>query len=93
MEKNSFPSFSITPLAECRMPLQSRWSVQPKNGFIQPSGIDAAIIAGDTFTSAMVPIVSAVSVKMANWVTSVITTLIIPPLIAYSDVSPSRIIA
>ena len=39
-------------------------------------------MAGETFHIAMAPIATELTVRIVNWVTSVITTLIIPPLIA-----------
>ena len=37
---------------------------------------------------AMQPMASAESVRIENCITSVMTTLIIPPLMTYSDVTP-----
>ena len=64
------------------MPSQLRPSLHPKNGFIQPAGMLFAIMSGETLTSAMIPMVIAVRVRIVNWATSVMTTLTIPPLIA-----------
>ena len=82
IENISLPSFFIAALAVLRMPSQLSLSVQPKNGFIQPSGMLCAIIAGETLMMAMTPMVSAVSVRMVNCMTSVMTTLTMPPLMA-----------
>ena len=65
-----------------RMPVQSRSSFQPKNGLIQPSGTVVAIISGDTFYIAMTPMIATSTVRIVNCITSVITTLTMPPLIA-----------
>ena len=91
--KNSLPSCLIALLAVFRIPSQLRSSLQPKKGFIQPAGMLRAIMSGETLTSAMTPIVSAEIVRIANWVTSVMTTLTIPPLMAYRDVRPRRTMA
>ena len=82
IENHSLPSSFNAALAVLRMPSQLMPIVQPKNGLIQSAGMLCAIIAGETLTSAMTPMVSAVSVRMVNCMTSVMTTLIMPPLMA-----------
>ena len=82
IENRSFPSRCRAELAVLSMPSQLRSSLQPKNGFIQPAGMLCAIMSGETLTSAMMPMAKAVSVRMVNWATSVMTTLTIPPLMA-----------
>ena len=80
--KSSLPSSLRAALAVFRIPSQLRPSFQPKNGFIQPAGTLRAIMSGETLTRAMMPIVSAVSVRIVNCMTSVMTTLTMPPLMA-----------
>ncbi len=57
-------------------------SFQPKKGLAQPGGIESLIIAGETLQMAMMPMVMEVRVRMVNCMTSVMTTLTMPPLMA-----------
>ena len=64
------------------MPVQSSPSFQPKNGFSHPSGTDFSIISGEPSYIAMTPMMIDVIVRIVNCITSVMTTLTMPPLIA-----------
>ena len=64
------------------MPVQSRSSFQPKNGLSHPAGTTLEIISGDTLDIAIAPMMSDVVVRIVNCITSVATTLTMPPLIA-----------
>ena len=72
----------MASFALSRMPVQSRPSFQPKNGFAQPAGTAFWIISGETLQMAMMPMVIDVRVRMVNCMTSVMTTLTMPPLMA-----------
>ncbi len=77
--KTLLPSCWIALLAESMIPVQSRPSFHPKNGFSQPAGTDCRISSGDTFQMAMAPIENALKTRMENWATSVMTMLTMPP--------------
>lgn len=82
MEKNSLPSCRRTSFTLSRIPVQSIPSVQPKNGFDHPAGTCPAIISGETLKIAINPMMTDVTVRIVNCMTSVSTTLIMPPLMA-----------
>ena len=64
------------------MPVQSRPSVAAEERADQPAGTACWIVSGETFHIAVTPMMIDVSVRMKNCMTSVMTTLIMPPLIA-----------
>ena len=59
---------------------QSRCSFHPNRMFPQPAGTRAGISAADTLAMAMPAMMTAQVARMQNWITSVITTLNMPPL-------------
>ena len=93
IENNSLPSLAMASFTLSKIPVQSIPNFQPKNGFSQPAGITFLIMSGETLEMAMTPIVIEVIVRMVNCITSVMTTLIMPPLMTYSEVSPRMMIA
>ena len=79
---SSLPSARIESLTLSKTPVQSSPRCRPKNGLVQPAGTCDSTIPGETVAIATTPMLSAVTVRIVNCITSVETTLNMPPLIA-----------
>ncbi len=74
-------------------PVQFRLRSQPKKGVVHPFGMNWWSWAPETDVMAMKPMASEAVVRTINWSTSVMTTLNIPPLTAYTAVNDIRMTA